>query len=98
MKGAHSNHVSCIEVSVMPCRPEGHDKPQECCRFNVVEDEGEDKPEIIDGDACKGYQEEALSLYLGDSTTPKTSVAKSCNKPDGENWKYPTILRLPRME
>eukprot|EP00985_Skeletonema_marinoi_P022816 scaffold14762_cov210-Skeletonema_marinoi.AAC.11 len=78
-------------VSVMPCRPEGPDKPQECCRFNVVSDPGEDEPEIIDKETCEGYKLKAESLYLGHSTTPETSVAKTCQKPDGQNWKYPTI-------
>ncbi len=76
----------------MPCRPEGPDKPQECCRFNVVSDEGEDEPEIIDPDTCEGYKREAISLYLGTDTSPATSVAKICQKEaDGEHWKYPTI-------
>jgi hypothetical protein len=74
----------------MPCRPEGPDKPQECCRFNIASDPGEDEPEVIDDDTCEEFKREALTLYRGHSTSPETSVAKTCQKEDGQ-WKYPTI-------
>ena len=58
----------------------------------MVSDEGEDEPEIIDPETCDGYKQEAISLYLGNSTSTPTSVAKICQKePEGEDWKYSTI-------
>lgn len=55
-----------------------------------MNDPGEDEPELINDATCKKYKEEAESLYLGDSTTPKTSIARSC-----EGNKYPTINCQP---
>lgn len=78
----------------MPCRPGGYDQPQECCRFNVVNDPEEDQPEVIDEETCGAYQDEAKTIYLGHSTDPKTSIAKTCEEVDGHQ-KYPTINCQP---
>jgi hypothetical protein len=70
-------------ISIMPCRPEGGDKPQECCLFKVSDDSGEDNPMVVTEGECKDYMKEATELYLG-AGDPKTAVAKACSK-------YPTL-------
>ena len=66
-------------ISIMPCRPEGGDKPQKCCLFKVSDDSGEDDPMVVTESECEDYASEAHELYIG-AGDPKTSVAKACSK------------------
>jgi len=66
-------------ISIMPCRPEGGYKPQECCLFKVSDDSGEDDPMVVTESECEDYASEAHELYIG-AGDPKTSVAKACSK------------------
>lgn len=82
-------------ISVMPCRPDGFDKPQECCRFEVTSDPEEDHPESTTNEKCLQIQDDSRALYLGqsdDSTVPLTAMGKSCAiQHDTGKPKYPTI-------
>ena len=66
-------------ISVMPCRPDGREHPQECCRFKVTDDPEEDRPESIDNSTCQDYKQEAEDLYF-----IKSAIQKNCEL-------YPTM-------
>lgn len=94
----------------MPCRPNGRDNPQECCRFDVTNDPEENSPYEIGEDECKAIATESKALYLGrevkpsgelgDLIDPPTAISKSCEVV-GDNDVHPfedrTLFKYPTI-